>query len=306
MKPATTDSRHSFYRLIGLAARAALLLAFLPGIATALPTMEAAPGGLAIEPLGNSAQAPKAWFEGHRVMVLAKDGGWVAVVGIPLSAKPGRQRLTVQTAGGGKRTQLFTIHKKKYATEHITLKNKELVSPSARDLQRIAREHRKIAMAFKQWIPDPRPDTRFIAPVHGRISGAFGLRRFFNDKPRKPHSGLDIAAPEGTVIRAPASGTVVETGDYFFTGNTVFVDHGQGLVTMYCHMSHVDVKPGEKVRQGEALGKVGMTGRATGPHLHFGVSLNQVMVDPALFMDMSKVTRVTKPKIAPVADSNPR
>jgi murein DD-endopeptidase MepM/ murein hydrolase activator NlpD len=261
------------------------LLLALPLSANALPEPEAVPGGVAlIKLVGDSDRAPRVSYRDHRAMVLRRDGHWTAVVGIPLSAKPGRQRLTVQMADGSTHSQLFTIRKKKYGTEYITLKNKELVTPNARDLRRIAREHRKIGAALTHWTPTPQPGIRFIPPLHGRISGAFGLRRYFNKKPRKPHSGLDIAAPEGTVIRAPAAGTVVEIGDYFFTGNTVFVDHGQGLVTMYCHMSHVDVKTGQHVRQGEALGKVGMTGRATGPHVHWGVSLNDTMVDPMLFL----------------------
>jgi murein DD-endopeptidase MepM/ murein hydrolase activator NlpD len=122
-------------------------------------------------------------------------------------------------------------------------------------------------------------------PVTAPVSSPFGLRRFFNEQPRKPHSGLDLAAAEGTPISAPASGKITDTGDFFFNGNTVFIDHGQGLVTMYCHLSKIDVEPGQTVNTGDIIGAVGKTGRVTGAHLHWSVSLNNTRIDPTLFLD---------------------
>ena len=121
-------------------------------------------------------------------------------------------------------------------------------------------------------------------PVPGRRSSSFGLRRVFNGQSRNPHSGMDIAAPTGTPVRAPLPGKVIDVGDYFFNGGTVWLDHGGGLLTMYCHLSQVDCKPGDQLQTGDAFCKVGATGRVTGPHLHWSVMLNRAMVDPALFI----------------------
>lgn len=263
-----------------------LALLFSAGVqAEPLPALSPVPGGVAAVPVGDDPVAPEVRYDNRKVMVIRGDGNtWLALVGIPLSTGPGRQRLEVRTADGSRQTRLFSVHDKQYRTQHLTIKNKRMVNPNTEDLMRIRAERDAINAALGQWSEPQSVPLRFDAPVPGPRSSSFGLRRFFNGQPRRPHSGMDIAAPEGTPIRAPASGTVVERGDYFFTGNTVFVDHGKGLITMYAHLNTIDVVTGQRVERGDLLGTVGMTGRVTGPHLHWAVSLNHTMVDPALFL----------------------
>ena len=151
-------------------------------------------------------------------------------------------------------------------------------------LARIAREREIIDAALTNWRDRPLTGIGLTAPVDGPRSSSFGLRRFFNDEPRAPHKGMDIAVPEGTPVAAARDGIVTVTGDFYFNGNTVIVDHGQGLITMYCHLSAIGVEHGAAVAAGDALGAVGRTGRVTGPHLHFGTYLNGTAVDPSLLL----------------------
>jgi murein DD-endopeptidase MepM/ murein hydrolase activator NlpD len=260
-------------------------LLLVSGIATALPRENTpVPGGIAIIPLPDNANPSSARYNGRKVLVTQQDGRTVAVVGLALGTKPGSYRLQVKSATGKPLGIAFTVADKAYEEQHITIEDKRKVNPEPRDQQRIAREQKQINAALEHWSDQDNVVVEFHKPVTGPTSSPFGLRRFFNEQARNPHSGLDIAAAAGTPVQAPAPGTVIETGDFFFNGNTVLIDHGQGLVTMYCHLSAIDVKRGDRLRTGDRIGKVGMTGRVTGPHLHWGVSLNDARVDPLLFL----------------------
>jgi hypothetical protein len=259
-----------------------VLLALAPVRAAELPRTDQVPGGIAVLELGlaSDTRIPTVRYLERPVMVLARNDSWVAVVGIPLSTEPSVQTLLVN----GKPALEFEVRDKEYQSQHLTVSNPRQVNPDPEDLERIGAERLRIDSALASW-SEADPFTRgFQPPVSGERSSSFGLRRFFNGEARNPHSGMDLAADEGTPIKNPAAGTVVEIGDYFFNGNTVFVDHGRGLVTMYCHLSRIDVQPGTVLKAGDIIGLVGSTGRVTGPHLHWSVSLNQAMVDPALFL----------------------
>lgn len=260
-----------------------VLLLICSDVLAKLPEQSAVPGGVMILSVGNSHQTkPDVYFEDKPVMVVKADGLWQAVVGIPLSAKAGTLRIVVKR-GEEKSTQLFSIKDKQYPTQYITVKDERKVNPNPLDMKRINQESSRIQEALTAWTETNNEPVNFVWPIKGRVSGLFGRRRVFNGEPRNPHSGMDIAAKTGTPIHAPAAGIVRGTGNYFFNGNTIFIDHGQGLITMFCHLSRIDVQDGETVKQGDIIGAVGATGRVTGPHLHLGVSLNNERVEPRLF-----------------------
>lgn len=243
------------------------------------------PGGVAVVPLGSEAQAPTARYQDKPVLVVREEGKrWIAIVGIPLKSQPGPHQLQVSDG----RTLGFTVGSKHYREQHIKLKNGRQVNPLAEDMTRINRELAEQTRAYQTFSPAQPSNLLFDKPVEGPLSSPFGLRRFFNGEERNPHSGLDFAVGAGTPIKAPAAGKVILVGNYFFNGNTVFVDHGQGLISMFCHMSKVDVRLGQSLPRGGIVGRVGATGRATGPHMHWNVSLNDARVDPAIFIGAFK------------------
>ena len=205
------------------------------------------------------------------------------LVGIPLNHPLGAANLAYVLSGEDA-SHSFSVVDKAYTEQHITLQNREMVNPNPEQLARIRGESRRQRALYLQHSDAPPPTAGFIQPLQGRISSLFGHRRFFNGQARNPHSGLDIAAPTGSEIRAPAAAEVTLVDDLYYNGKTIFLDHGQGLITMYCHLSESLVTEDERVEQGEVIGLVGATGRVTGPHLHWSVSLNGYRVDPQSMM----------------------
>ncbi|MFK8079379.1 MAG: peptidoglycan DD-metalloendopeptidase family protein [Granulosicoccus sp.] len=243
------------------------------------------PGGIAVVDLGPVSDKPVlAQWNNRPVAVINENSRNLAVVGIPLSVEPGEQVLSVLDTNGEKKSVSFTVNSHAYAEQRLTITNKRKVNPEPLDMVRITAENKRLKVVKSSRAERLMTDT-FIWPVAGPVSSPFGLRRFFNDQPRRPHGGIDIAAPEGTPIVAAADGVVLEADDYFFNGNSVFIEHGLGLQTFYAHMSRIDVANGDRVTQGQVIGTVGETGRVTGPHLHWSVGLNGTWVDPLLVID---------------------
>jgi murein DD-endopeptidase MepM/ murein hydrolase activator NlpD len=259
--------------------------ALLAGPASAaLPRTNAVPGGVIVADLGDAGgPAPKALWQDRAVLVTADAGRYKAVVGVALAVEPGDYTLQVTDAAGAKRALPVKIAAKKYREQRLTVAPGQ-VDLSPQDAARVETETVRLRASYDSFSATLPATFTLRQPVPGPRSDSYGSRRVFNGQARNPHSGMDIAAATGAQIVAPAAGVVLDTGDFFFNGGTVIIDHGSGFVTLYCHLSAYDVKKGDQVTAGQPIGKVGATGRVTGAHLHFGVMLNGASVDPGLFL----------------------
>ena len=269
-------------RLLGVLALVAVS-ATVRGAPT-LPQQSLVPGGVALVRIEGPVEDPPRVIVGTApAMVLRAEDHWLAVVGIPLGTAPGKLEIAVTRREALPSRIDVAVKPKQYVVQKLNVKP-GMVDLSPSDLERVKAERPVLQAAFATFTDAPPATLRLLQPVPGTRSSSYGSRRVFNGQPRSPHTGMDIAAPLGTPVVAPARGRVLLADNYFFGGNTVILDHGQGLVTMYGHLSAMDVAAGDAVEAGAVIGKVGATGRVTGPHLHWGVTLNQAMVDPALFL----------------------
>ena len=275
-------NRRQYLRLLAL-------IAILPAMRARarpleLPRAAPVPGGVAVLKLGQQAEPPIAHVNGDRALVVAGASGWLAVVGIPLSAAPGSTLpVVIERTGREAETLAVAVRPKRYATQRLTVKPGQ-VDLAPEDLARFEQERAHLAEVLKTFSDFAPASLRLLPPCSGARSSSFGLRRVFNGQPRNPHNGMDIAAHAGTPVVAAGAGQVLDVGDYFFSGNTVILDHGQGFLTLYAHLSAVDVTVDSNIAAGAHVGAVGATGRVTGPHLHFSVFLNRTAVNPALFL----------------------
>ena len=248
-------------------------------------------GGVHAVYFSTTSDTPEIRFYDKRVLISPeKNNSFTAYIGIPIGASIGTHTFVSYNipADGIVATHTFTITDGKYDKQYITLtgNKKKYVDLNDAQLKRIRAESKDIIKAKQTWTNTLYAKT-FAKPVEGIITGVYGSQRFFNNKPRRPHSGLDIANDTGTPIRAVANGEVILTGDFYFNGNTVVVNHGRGLLSLYVHLDTIGVEVGDMLTIGDTLGTMGETGRATGPHLHISMYLNEVAVDPTLFLPYS-------------------
>ncbi len=243
------------------------------------------PGGIAVIDFETNHSNPKGYYSNVPLYLQrVKNQHWQALVGIPLLTKPGKKEITIKDFSS--RNFEFEVRDYSYTEQHITLKGKKkkYVNPNAAHMGRIKKERPLLSDARKVFSDAALSFGLFDRPVDGVTTSPFGLKRFYNGEARRPHTGLDFAGDVGTPIKAPADGKIILTGDFFFNGNGVFIDHGQGLVSVYIHMNKRLVEPGQLVKQGDIIGTIGQTGRTTGPHLHWVVYLNQTAVNPNLLL----------------------
>jgi murein DD-endopeptidase MepM/ murein hydrolase activator NlpD len=272
-------------RFLGMLSAAATLSAFRARAQSLdLPRAAPVPGGVAILKLGAQAVPPMVRFNGERALVMGDASEWLAVVGIPLDATPGSTLpLVVERVDREAETLAIAVRRKRYATQRLKVKPGQ-VDLSPEDLARYEQERAHLAEVLGTFSESGPASLRLLPPCAGTRSSSFGLRRYFNSQPRNPHNGMDIAAPTGAPVVAAGAGEVIDVGEYFFSGQTIILDHGQGFLTLYAHLSGVEVATSTSVAAGARIGAVGATGRVTGPHLHFTVFLNRAAVDPALFL----------------------
>ena len=228
-------------------------------------------------------------FDGRELpFIRSAPDSFYTLLAVDMEKKPGSYVLTVRpsSAGGdpGVLVRRITIRDAGFPVQKLTLPP-EKVFPDSAATARINRETALRNRKWKTWSDRAYWSTGFVAQLDGEL-GRFGSRRIINGAPRSPHSGADISAPSGTPVVSPAGGRVMLTGDFFFTGNSVYIDHGLGMVGMFFHLSEIDVAEGDMVEQGQVIGKVGATGRVTGPHLHWGIRWRNMRINPSSLLEL--------------------
>jgi murein DD-endopeptidase MepM/ murein hydrolase activator NlpD len=213
---------------------------------------------------------------------------WRVLVGIDLDTAPGTYGVSVDagpSATAVHKTYSLVVAPKKFATRKLTV-DESFVNPPANMQERISRESALLAEIWQRSTPAKLWNGPFVRPVPQEANSAFGTRSIFNGQPRSAHSGADFLSPAGTPIKSPNAGQVVLAEDLYYSGNTLIIDHGLGLYSLFAHLSVIDVRKGVAVATGDVVGKVGATGRVTGPHLHWMVRVGGARVDPLAVLEL--------------------
>ena len=235
-------------------------------------------------------KSPVVIWMGKEVSLVAnpQNKEWHGYLVADLTAKPGHYKVLVRMPGSGNEKQVkLEISKKNYGVRRLTLP-RNMVDLDSKTLQRVKKESKRMKGLWEATPSPPLWSGPFIRPVPGKVVGAFGQRSIINDQPRSPHSGVDLKSERGASVMATNRGEVVLSGDHFFTGLTVVIDHGGGILSMYFHLDRIAVQQGERVKKGHVIGLVGSTGRATGPHLHWGIRINGDRIDPLRLVALSQ------------------
>ena len=242
-------------------------------------------GGLLIKEISEDEYKKSFKLKNVNLLTYSKGQKFFLIYGIPYNSNVGLNAIKI-TSNSGLIDKIinFKIKNKDFQTQFITI-SKKYTAPSKVNMLGIKKEKKLLISSKKEWI-NINPDLNFILPVNGTETGVFGTRRFYNKKEGKAHNGLDIAAKKGTTIVAPSSGSVLLTGNYFYNGKFVFLDHGRGLKSIFIHMNKINVSQGQIIKKGEKIGEVGSTGKSTGAHLHWSLILNETYVNPKVFLEI--------------------
>ncbi|MEC9206144.1 MAG: M23 family metallopeptidase [Pseudomonadota bacterium] len=269
-----------FLRKIGY-----LFIFFSPVILNASPIFQKEffniQGGIYLHEINEKEYFDGYTLNGKNLLTIKKNDRFYLIYGIPYGISPGVKEIIISNVNSKKSLKL-TINKTKFGRQDITV-SKTYTKPSEKNIERIIKEKNIISKYRNTWSKRD-PDIEFIYPVKGRVTGVFGTERYYNGEKGRYHNGIDIAASINTAIVAPSSGKVILTGDFFYNGKFVYIDHGKGLLSVFIHLNEINTSQGKFVKKGELIGKIGSTGRSTGPHVHWSVILNQNYVNPMVFL----------------------
>jgi len=243
------------------------------------------PGGIFFHEIPVEKFKSGIFINNTRILTKQVNDKFYLIYGIPYGTPPGNQSINIVDRVSENTVNFFL--KKRIVEKQYIKVSKKYSEPSSSDVKRIIKEQEILKSHRNTW-SSVNPDINFIYPVEGIITGVFGTERYYNGKKGRYHNGIDIAAKMNDSIVAPSAGRVIVVGDFFYNGKFIYIDHGKGLLSIFIHLNEILVKKGESVKKGDEIGKIGTSGRSTGPHVHWSVMLNQTYIDPMIFINTNK------------------